>query len=207
MRHALSTIAVLVALQAALLSGCASDSIPASARPDATGLECILVGPSICELGSAPELRVEIANSGTQDILLVRSLDGSDVAFRFPHCSFEVLGPGGESVVERFLGCGNVNPLTVYDFVHVPAGEAFDPFGEDGVEHVFGARQLNASMFDTPGEYRVKFVYSTDSDDLVEWNGLPNSRFDSGLHDLLRQVPKARLESAEFVVTVVDTDR
>jgi hypothetical protein len=167
-------------------------------------LQCTLRGPLTFPWGSTPLFEVELLNQTDTDIYLVGSLDGSDVQWRYPQCYFEVIGPDGKSAVVNPARCGNINPLRKSDFVLVPAAGVFDPFQEP----FFYPLHLNAMTFREPGEYRVRFVYSTASDDIRRWNHgiwadeVVDVAEDAGLLSLLAQVPKTRVVSNELNVRI-----
>jgi hypothetical protein len=157
-------------------------------------------------LGSVPKVTVAITNQTGANIYLVGSLDGSDWRGRYPYCYFEVIGPDGESAVpELILEDPLCSPLREKDFVKVTPGEAFDPY--DQSLGFFPAVQLDPAVFRAPGAYRVRFVYSTKSDDIAlwrngGWNGTPEDERPKIL-DLFDQVPKLEVRSDEISITIV----
>ncbi|HEY1190530.1 MAG TPA: hypothetical protein VGE74_23050 [Gemmata sp.] len=168
-------------------------------------VSCAIKGEATCELGKAPQITVALTNLTDADIYLVGSLDASDCKWRYPHCYFEVIGPDGKSAVRETARCGNMNPLLAKDFVKVPAGKAFDPYQRTDQHGFFSARQLSPQTFRELGKYRIRFVYSTKSDDIGNWggDGRRNVVTDKALVDLLKQVPKVEIRSDEFTLTVV----
>jgi hypothetical protein len=157
-------------------------------------------------LGSVPKVTVAITNEAGTDIYLVGSLDGSDWKGRYPYCYFEVIGPDGKSAVpELILEDPLCSPLREKDFVKVAPGEAFDPY--DQSLGFFPAVQLDPAVFRAPGAYRVRFVYSTISDNIAlwrngGWDGIPENERPKILA-LFSQVPKLELWSDEITITVV----
>ena len=160
-------------------------------------LTCTLSGPATFPLGSTPSFRVTIRNQTGHDILLVGSLDASDVRWRYPHCYFEVSGPDGKPAVASPGRCGVMNALRVKDFVAVAKGDSFDPYTPD--HGFFSNYQLTALTFRHPGTYRMRFVYSTESTDLRSWQGGDSD----ALRSLLAQVPKTTVVSNEVTIEIV----
>lgn len=50
----------------------------------------------VYQIGELPCVQVIITNQTDQELLLVRSLEGSGIKRRYPHCYFEIIGPDGE---------------------------------------------------------------------------------------------------------------
>jgi hypothetical protein len=152
-----------------------------SAGPAATGtgsptaaeteIGCIIRGEPTCKVGEAPKITVGLTNQSSREVYLVGSLDASDCKWRYPHCYFEVIGPTGAPSVRGIGRCGNMNTLRAKDFVKVPSGGTFDPYQNVDGYGFFSAHQLSAENFKQPGEYRVRFVYSTASTDIGAWGG------------------------------------
>ncbi len=170
-------------------------------------LNCTIRGQATCELGSAPKVTVAITNQSDTDVFLVRSLDGSQDRARYPYSYFEVIGPDGKSTVHEFIREDPfANGLRENDFVKVPPGGTFDP--HDHGHGVVPAIQLHPSTFGKAQEYRIRFVYSTKSDNIVEWRGDDWNRLaaDEKLKvvDMLRRVPKVEVTSNVIKLTVVE---
>ena len=157
-------------------------------------IACTIRSEPTCALGKTPKIAVEIANWTGEAIHLVHVLDGSDCKWRYPLCYFEVVGPNGEPVTRKLARCGNMNPLVESDIVPVPRGGKLD----------LGAApsyQLAPGLFAVAGDYRIRFVYSTDSPKIESWlgDGKPSDK----LAALLALVPKATVSSNEITVKVV----
>ncbi len=167
-------------------------------------LGCTIRSESECELGRAPKVSVTLSNQTNADVYLVGSLDASDCKWRYPHCYFEVTGPDGKSAVQGAARCGNMNTLREKDFVRVPPGGTFDPYQRVDGYGFFPAHQLSPDTFRMPGEYRIQFVYSTDSNNLFEWGGDGRTEVasDEKLIGMFKQVPKVEVRSNEVKVTV-----
>ena len=173
----------------------ANQSMPEVGKP----LHCLIRGEATCKLGEAPKIQVALVNQTHEDILLVGSLDASDCKWRYPHCYFEVINPNGKSVPISTPRCGLTNPLRKQDFVEVPPDASFNPYKTVDDYGFFAAHQLRAQNFTQLGRYRIRFVYSTDQEDVIDWRG---NGEDAELVSLLNQVPKTEVRSEEFVVTV-----
>jgi hypothetical protein len=179
--------------------------------PKAPPITCTICSEATCESGSAPTISVEIANWTDSDIYLIGSLDGSDLKIRYPLCYFEVIGPMGRPVpprIPRF--CANMNSLRVKDFVKVPPGGKFNPYDHG----FFHSSQITPKTFTTPGEYRIRLVYSTDQADAKYWLGdvhgdqslmLNTGGSNEAVVKLLAQVPKTTVTSNEITIRVVQS--
>jgi hypothetical protein len=176
-------------------------AVPKSA-PEKELLGCTIRSERTCELGKVSKVTVTITNQTKADIYLVGSLDASDCKWRYPHCYFEVTGPDGKSAVqESGRWCGYMNRLREKDFVKVPPGKAFDPFQRVDSYGFFSAYQLDPSTFRAPGEYRIRFVYSTKNPAIATWRG---DAADQKIVGLFRQVPKVEIRSNEIKVCVIE---
>jgi hypothetical protein len=95
-----------------------------------------------------------------------------------------------------------MNSLRPEDFVKVPSGGKFNPYGID--EHNrSSAYEIFPQWFGAVGEYRIRFVYSTDSERLSDWLGDLGQVSPGKLGELFKQVPKGKVMSNEVKVTVV----
>lgn len=181
--------------------------------PKAPPLACTIRSEPTCELGRAPAISVEIANWTDGEIHLVGSLDGSDTKWRYPFCYFEVIGPDGKPVQHRiFRDCGNMNAIREKDFVKVPRGGKFDPYQKIDEGGFFGTSLITPATFGAEGEYRIRFVYSTEKAEPKFWLGDANGEVAEMLGaggakenvvKLLAKVPKTTVSSNEITVKVV----
>jgi hypothetical protein len=173
--------------------------------PGGTGrkppVECVLtVANPVCKVGEVPELSVRIVNNTGRPVYLVGCLDGSDCFWRYPHCYFEIIGPDGGPVPFVVGRCGLMNPLRDKDFVRVPSGGQFDPFMHIDEHGFFGCyQQICRDTFRNPGEYRLRFVYSTRSRDIAKWQGDGKK----GLAERFEEVPHGTYTSNEVRIKVV----
>lgn len=195
----------LAALTAAL-GVAAGAPIPDGVRAPVT---CTITAPPTVEQGKVPQVTVALTNNTAAEVLLVGSLDGSDCKMRFPHCTFEIIGPDGKSPVKGIGRCGNMNTLREKDFVRVAPGKSFDPFGRVDDGGFFGCHQLRAENFAAPGEYRLRFRYSTVAEKGTEENWFGDG-FRKGqeaqeltVKGLLARVPRVTVESNWVTVRVV----
>ena len=180
----------------------ADDADPAKPEP----LGCLLVGPPSCQAGTAPGLKVTLINRTGADIYLIRSLDASDCKWRLPYCHLEIIGPDGMPCDVNHPWCANVNTITAQDFVMVPAGGTFDPYIQlDGTGYL-NAHQLRGENFQKVGAHRIRFVYSTKSEDIgrfIGWIGVgrDQTQADSDrIAEMFPKVPKVEARSNEIVV-------
>ena len=175
-------------------------SMPQVGKP----LHCVIKGEAKCKLGEVPIIKVSLVNQTDSDIYLVGSLDTSDCKWRYPYCYFEVIGPHGKPATKGIGRCGNMNTLRMKDFVKVAPDKSFDPYAPVDNYGFFSAHQLSKGTFSQPGEYRVRFVYSTASEDIAKWGGDGRAAVadNAELVALFKQVPKTEVRSDEFIVNV-----
>lgn len=76
----------------------------------------------------------------------------------------------------------------------MPPGGAFDP-----------SAYFDPRKFREPGVYRIRFVYSSKSDDIAAWGGDGGRAVanNAEIVGMFRQVPKVEVRSDEFTLTVV----
>jgi hypothetical protein len=100
-----------------------------------------------------------------------------------------------------------MNTLRVEDFKLIKPGQAFDPYQRIDnygffTDHIIA----NKEAFKTPGTYKIKFHYATNSSDIQAFMGDKPSRrsnFDSlKIDSLFRTVPRIELTSNEIVFRV-----
>jgi hypothetical protein len=164
-------------------------------------LGCILTVEPVSQVYRIPKITVVLTNRTDTDIYLVGSLDASDCRWRYPHCYFEVIGPDGKPALDPYGRCGNMNTLEERDFVLVPPGGRFNPYGYA----FFSAHQVSPYTFRVPGKYRIRFFYSSASEAIAEWagDGRHSVAANRRLAELFRLVPKVEVASDEVVVEVV----
>ena len=149
-------------------------------------------------VGEVPNITFRITNKSTKEVLLVGSLDGSTTNRRFPKCQFEILDAAGKPVTLPLALCGNMNVLKTTDFVAVPAGGTFNPFGKG----FFPPHQFYRFPVTVPGDYTLRFSYSTSErvqDYFGDDRGQPNAAPE--IQRLFERVPKLDLKSNELKLT------
>jgi len=149
-------------------------------------------------------LHVELINQANREVLLVRTLEGSDGRGRFPMCRFIVTDEYGLDVPRKWPErmCGNLGPIFGAAIAKVPAGKSFSPFWNG-----YKSSQLVEDFALQPGDYRVRFEYSTQSTSIDEWFGGPMG--EAGLIEFrqrfgpsLARVPRTTVTSNEFLLKV-----
>jgi hypothetical protein len=193
------------------LTAAAEEEAAEPAKPQSPPLSCTIKGPATCELGQVPAISVELTNWTDKDIYLVGSLDASDMKWRYPFCYFEIRDAIGNPVKVRVGRCGNMNAIREKDFVRVAPGGKFDPYQTIDEGGFFGSSQMIPQSFASEGEYRIRFVYSTEAPKLDTWLGdrngimlevLPTGAPREKLLKLLEQVPRTTVSSNEITVKV-----
>jgi hypothetical protein len=148
-------------------------------------------------VGETPALAVTITNKSGKEVVLVGSLDGSDVGWRFPKCRVEIFDAAGKPVTAAMGRCGNMNVLRLADFVVVPAGGAFNPCGPG----FFSPHQFHRFPVSAPGDYTVCFYYST-SDRVEDYFGdermMGKTNAAPEIQRMFKRVPKIELKSNQL---------
>lgn len=171
-----------------------------------TDLVCTLKSDkSSYKLGEKPKFKVKIHNHSKADIYLIGSLDGSEVKWRFPHCYFTIDKPKPDTI--DFSRCGNMNTLLVEDFKLVQSGQEFNPYESIlNFRYVTDYTLLEPETFRNPGVYKIKFYYSTNSDNISDYWGDkydPIDLVDSlKMDNYFKSVPKVDLVSNEVVIEI-----
>lgn len=164
-------------------------------------LTCTLTSDKVVyKTGEQPWLTIGITNNSKEDIYLVGSLDGSDVKWRFPYCYFSIQKPLPDTPLTG--RCGVMNPLRPADFRLVKAGQKFNPY-EDGFFEDYSL--LDTRTFKNPGEYRIRFYYSTNSESMSRFMGTRSARSDPDslkMAFFFKHVPKVELASNEITIRV-----
>jgi hypothetical protein len=160
--------------------------------------ECVIASDrTTYTVGEVPIITFRITNKSAKDVMLVGSLDGSTTDRRFPKCQFEILDAAGKPVTLPLTVCGNMNVLRTEDFVAVPAGGTFDPFGKG----FFPPRLLSRFPVTVPGDYTLRFSYST-SDRVQDYFGDEGRSGQTTaapeIQRLFERVPKVDLKSNEL---------
>ena len=168
-------------------------------------ISCVLSSEQVAyKVGEYPKLKVEIRNDSRQALYLVKRLEGSERG-RYPRCYYEITKPAGAPDPRVFPICGNMADIGITDFVRLDPGEQFSPYHEAA----HGSANL-WDQFNAPGEYRIRFRYSTFEPEIGPWGGFP-SRFDRATDEWLKtegkpvmdrfaQVPKVSIVSNEITI-------
>lgn len=187
MKSFVLTFLFSVVIHCSLASDAAFDCIIASER-------------TTYSVGEVPNITFRITNKSTKEVVLVGSLDGSTTDRRFPKCRFEILDSAGKPVTLPLALCGNMNVLRTTDFVVVPAGGTFNPFGKG----FFGPVQFYRFPITVPGDYTLRFSYST-SDRVQDYFGDERMSGQTTaapeIQRLFERVPKLDLKSNELKLT------
>lgn len=151
-------------------------------------------------LGESPAFHVRFKNHTNQPVFLVGCLDGSFTERRYPRMWYEVTAPDGQITRKKFpIGCKFQNVLREKDIVEVPGGREFDPFHKVDEYGFFGPGGL-AWLFPESGEYRVRFVYSTDAAGVEAWQG--SGTMKPATEQRLAKVPRTTLVSNPVTVRI-----
>ena len=171
-----------------------------------TELRCVLTADKeVYKIGELPKLTVKIYNDGKENIYLIGSLDGSDVKWRYPYCYYSIDRP--KSVETKLQRCGNMNSLRLQDFKLIQPGQEFNPYESiDDYGFFTDYTTTNTETFKNPGVYKIKFHYSTNSQDINQFIGDKPFRSDPTdslrLDSMFRAVPRVELTSNEIVIKV-----
>jgi len=181
----MKTIISTLLISAVAFVGMAADS----------AFDCVITSDrTTYTVGEIPIITVSITNKSAKEVILVGSLDGSDVGWRSPKCRLEILDAAGKPVTLQMGRCGNMNVLRTADFVAVPAGGAFNPFGAG----FFAPYQFYQFPVIAPGDYTLHFYYST-SDRIQDYFGdermMGRTNAAPGIQRLFKRVPKLELKS------------
>ncbi len=147
------------------------------------------------ELGESPIIAGRIINQSPRNVYLIGRLDGSSSGRRLPIYTARMLDPAGERLEWRGGYCMITNWLRTEDFVNVPAGSAFNPFGPG-----FSNTTPGIVPRDTPGRYSLRFNYSTDGE-LHRFMGFGQGNPSDALLKLFRDLPRRNLWSNELILT------
>jgi hypothetical protein len=177
-----------------------------NAPPEEVDLRCsIKSDKTVYSLGETPRIDVRIKNEGDKPVLLVGSLDASDVKWRYPYCYYTITGQNGDPINTGVGRCGMMNALRRNDFVRVEPGATFNPYMDIGPTGFFSSGQINAYAFQNPGIYRITFHYDTSSNDMRQWEAWDDVEAAPGkpsIRTLWKQVPKTTLVSNTLTIEV-----
>jgi hypothetical protein len=167
-------------------------------RLPALELKIDLDGEAI--VGKPVAFKIRIKNIGDEEAAVVRSLDASDVRWRYPHFTAQIRGPEGKPVPMGGIGrCGYMNQLRAEDFAVLKPDEEFNPLGTGA----FGIHQLSSWTPAAAGKHVVELSIDYSAEDPALWNGRMerHAGIDETVRQLLARVPKVKLEAkVEFEV-------
>jgi hypothetical protein len=169
-------------------------------------LSCALASDrTVYKVGELPKFTVNIFNNSKDEIYLIGSLDGSAVKWRFPYCYYTIDRPKPDTT--RLQRCGNMNTLRVADFKLVKAEQKFNPYESiDGHGFFTDYTTTNHETFKNPGVYKIKFHYSTNSQNISDFTGdrpFRSDRLDSlTINTFFKKVPKVEITSNEIEIRV-----
>jgi hypothetical protein len=175
-------------------------SLPALAAPNPDflkkpdSLELTLKGPAKVYTGDPIKFRFVFHNGTGRAVTLLRPIDGSECGWRKVSYAWEVSREGALQKRYGYARCGNVNPLTLEDFVTLEAGKSVE------IDPAFAARV--GEFFDvvTPGTYTLRVVYRFDPNarDKGEGQGVIKAE----LAERLKNLPVLEVASAPFALKV-----
>ena len=150
--------------------------------------------------GELPKAKVVLKNESDENVVLARSLDGSEVGWRFPKCGIEVFDENKEKVqLGGIARCGNMNTLRDGDFVELEPGETLT-LAENAGFYAF--YQLSQK----PGTHWVRYSYATSSGGVEKYFGdermMPGHKVDPALREMAARIPEISVMS-EMVKVVV----
>lgn len=153
------------------------------------------------KIGESPELKVEIINKLDTSIVMVGSLDGSEIGFRPPISYFNVRHKLIGNPWSFSLYCANVNPLRLEDFKILESNQGFDPYERVDDYGYFSAQQLEGINFYIPGIYEVTYHYSTAKETKDnESEQIFDSPTETRLSNLWNKVPNLELTSNTITI-------
>ena len=154
------------------------------------------------KVGEIPDIEVEIINKTDSTILMVGSLDGSDLGVRYPISQFLVKHQAFGNVEFPTSFCPMLNKTRALDFKRVESGFSFNPYEAIDDYGFFTPQNLAGHNFIIPGIYTLSYYYST-----IKVKGLylrttnePVFREAEPFHNLWRQVPKIELKSNTITI-------
>jgi hypothetical protein len=162
----------------------------------------------VIEQGTLPPVTVSIINETDKPIVLLGSLDGSDVGWRYPKCGFELFDENKKPLSLGGIGrCGNMNPLRAEDFVQVGSGNRFNPYGKG----FFSSHHLWQISNYRPGTYYLRFYYQTRGTGVKDFFGdermMKNPRAPANIQALAKQVPHLDLKSNFIKLTITKSTK
>jgi len=159
---------------------------------------CVLEANKIKHrIGETPDINVKIINKLDSTILLVGSLDGSDLGVRPPISQFEISHKfiGKKQFYSNSRYCAFLNPLRKEDFVYVEPNETFNPYMKIDELGYFSSQNTQGMYFLIPGIYEFTYYYyskkvgtilldqnfdiSSETESKILWEQVPNLELSS----------------------------
>lgn len=132
-------------------------------------------------------------NRTDRPLSVIRSLDASDMGWRYPKIELEIRDAQGRLVEDAPVGrCGLVNPLTASDFVELAPGARTNLLG-DGT---FGHHRLRGPNGLAPGVYTVTLHYD------LRFDGPERTTHEAGIEAKLAALPKGVYSSPSMTIEV-----
>jgi hypothetical protein len=136
-----------------------------------------------------------VVNRTDHALPVLRSLDASDMGWRYPKIDIEIRDAKGRLIEPGGIGrCGLVNPLQADDFVELAAGERLDLLGEGG----FGHHRLRYPLNLAPGTYTVMLRYDISFAERERKGGEP----DTNLRAKIDRLPRGVYTSAPVTIEI-----
>ncbi|GAA4504770.1 hypothetical protein GCM10023172_31600 [Hymenobacter ginsengisoli] len=138
------------------------------------GITCSLSSDRTAyKLGEIPQFTIRIHNGSDSTVQFVKTLDASDIQWRYPYSYYEVnrvpSGPLGKTK-DRMVRCGNMDGISLTDFVVVAPGQAFNPYENQSAVYTLSSVP-SAAEFSKEGRYRIIYHYATNEPDFRKWLG------------------------------------
>ncbi|MDD4908863.1 MAG: hypothetical protein PHJ00_07375 [Candidatus Omnitrophica bacterium] len=115
-------------------------------------------------VGDAIKIGVKLTNNSQKPIWIATPQEGSEQAYRYPYCMFEVLDEQGQPVKDSQVACKTVDPLFKDGFARLKPSET--------IEFYPGGYRLDKAKDLPAGSCTVIFSYSTDAKKESQWFGL-----------------------------------
>jgi hypothetical protein len=150
----------------------------------------VKLGSDQFRVGDAPSFVARICNNSSESVYLIRFLDGSSEG-RFPQVTITIEGPqGGFEMPPGLFRCAIMNSLCIEDFVFLEPGDTFEPFSGG-----FLPVEFQEGRFVLPGRYTATFIYSTESNDIRDYQGWPpNERLSQEIVEYISRVPCIKIQ-------------
>lgn len=161
-------------------------------------VECVLIANKRkYSIGEPPSLSVKIINQLDTAIILVGSLDGSELGQRPPKCYFDIRHQLIGQIRNSSFYCATFNRLRKEEFKIIESGQTFDPYEHIDDHGYFHAQSLEGENFNLPGIYKITFHYSTSKNNREQ---LYNEQTKNEIMELWNKVPELELKSNTITI-------